>query len=162
MNDTVKEKHFKPPIEVDKLLTLVDCLDDDKLEAISPVYVFAVRKIYSIHSLPKLLILCRLRDKCPNNYVLSKVTAESAVLKYGGAFPTCIVRPSIVISTYEEPINGWINNVYGITGIYTCCYVGLMHSVYCVKEYNAEMIPADYVISNTIAAAWDIGTRYKS
>ncbi|XP_076223842.1 fatty acyl-CoA reductase wat isoform X2 [Nomia melanderi] len=136
-NDTVKEEHSKSLIEVDKLLTVVECLDDDKLEAINPV----------------------LRDTCPNNYILTKLSAENAVLKYGDTFPTCIVRPSIVIATSDEPIKGWINNVYGATGILVAAAIGLLHTVHACKEDKAEMIPADYVISNIIAAAWDVGTR---
>lgn len=32
----IDEKFYDPPMEPEKLMSLVDCLDDEKLEAITP------------------------------------------------------------------------------------------------------------------------------
>lgn len=71
----------------------------------------------------------------------------------------CIVRPSIVLSTEKEPIVGWTNNLYGATGAVVASYVGLLHTIHCKEKNVAELIPADYVVSNIIAAAWDVAHR---
>ncbi|XP_076645017.1 fatty acyl-CoA reductase wat-like [Halictus rubicundus] len=136
-NNIIEEKHYKPAIEADKLITLTNCLNDDQLLAIEPI----------------------LRGKNPNNYALTKAAAENAVLKYGDGLPVAIVRPSIVLATYEEPIRGWINNLYGATGVIAAATVGMLRTVICKIHYKGEVIPADYVIANIVAAAWDVGTR---
>ncbi|XP_076164073.1 fatty acyl-CoA reductase wat [Ptiloglossa arizonensis] len=134
---TINEVHYKPPIQGDELLTLMDILDDDKIEKLTPV----------------------LLDKWPNTYVFTKAIGESIVLKYSDNFPVCIVRPSIVLSTEKEPIVGWTNNLYGATGAVVASYIGLLHTIHCKEKNVAELIPADYVVSNIIAAAWDVAHR---
>ncbi|XP_043264058.1 fatty acyl-CoA reductase wat-like [Colletes gigas] len=140
MLKSIDEIHYKVPIDGDKILTLLDVLDDDKLEKITPVII----------------------DKWPNTYVFSKALGESIVLKYSNNLPVCIVRPSIMISTSEEPLSGWTNNLYGATGVVMGSSVGLLHTLHCVEEHVAEIIPADYIISNVICAAWDIANRKSS
>lgn len=98
-------------------------------------------------------------DKWPNTYVFTKALGENMVLKYGGDLPVCIVRPSIVIATYKEPISAWINNMYGPTGVVMGSGIGLLHTLHCKKENIADIIPADYVISNIISSAWDVANR---
>lgn len=137
VNKTIDEIHYQPLVDADKLITLVDCLDDDTLRAIGP----------------------GLLRNCPNNYILTKSATENVVLKYAGDFPVGIVRPSIVTSTYKEPIVGWINNFYGSTGVCLASSLGLMHTLHCIPEITAEIIPADHVIATIIATAWDIGNR---
>ncbi|XP_076277731.1 fatty acyl-CoA reductase wat [Lasioglossum baleicum] len=137
VNKTIDEIHYPPPIDADKLITLVDCLDDDRLLAAGPSLV----------------------QNCPNNYIFTKAAAENVVLKYADDFPVGIVRPSIVTSTAEEPLTSWINNYYGATGVAMASCLGLMHTIHCVPECKAEIIPADYVIANIVAAAWDIWNR---
>ncbi|XP_076298588.1 fatty acyl-CoA reductase 2-like [Lasioglossum baleicum] len=36
LNKTIDEIHYPPPIDADKLITLIDCLDDDRLLAAEP------------------------------------------------------------------------------------------------------------------------------
>lgn len=58
----------------------------------------------------------------------------------------------------KEPVSGWIDNVYGATGVLLGVAVGLLRSLYGNKANNAEMVPADYVINSCLAAMWDIAT----
>lgn len=102
---------------------------------------------------------CRLLGEWPNTYVYTKAITEDVVRKYSVGLPICIVRPSIVTSTDEEPIPGWINNIYGAVGIVLGAGMGLLRTLHCIPENTAEIIPADYVIANIIVAAWDIGKR---
>lgn len=137
----INEVHYKNVMDADKLLTLVDIVNDDnKLEQITPVLI----------------------DKWPNTYVYTKALAENIILKHSGDLPVCIARPSIVISTAEEPIVGWTNNFYGATGVVMGSGVGLLRTLYCIPENLAEIVPADYVIANIIATAWDTAKRRAS
>ena len=44
--------------------------------------------------------------------------AESLVLSEGVGLPVCIVRPSIVVSAWREPLPGWVDNLNGPTGLF--------------------------------------------
>ncbi|XP_011306189.1 fatty acyl-CoA reductase 1 isoform X2 [Fopius arisanus] len=131
----IDEIFYKPPIGSDELLTLLDILDDETLESITPTIL----------------------GKWPNTYAFTKTVAEDTVRKYGRDLPLCIVRPSIMIATAKEPIPGWINNLYGPTGVVLGAGMGLLHTLHCDAKNVADIIPADYVINNILAAAWDIG-----
>lgn len=64
-----------------------------------------------------------------------------------------------MISTLAEPMAGWINNVYGATGVLLGVALGLIRCLYCKQENLADMVPADFVVNCALAAAWEVGTR---
>ncbi|XP_071576188.1 fatty acyl-CoA reductase wat-like [Temnothorax nylanderi] len=137
VHNFIEESYYPPPIETDKILTLLDILDDEKLNKFTPTLI----------------------GKWPNSYAYTKAIAEDTVRQYSVGIPTCIVRPSIVTSTAEEPVEGWINNVYGAMGVVVGCALGLLRTLHIDLENAAEIVPADYVISNFIAASWDTAKR---
>lgn len=53
---------------------------------------------------------------------------------------------------------GWIDNVYGATGVLLGAAVGLLRTMHGNSQKRAEMVPADYVINSCLAATWDIAT----
>ncbi|XP_050453415.1 fatty acyl-CoA reductase wat-like [Cataglyphis hispanica] len=133
----IEEKFYPPPIETDKILTLLDILNDEQLEKLTPALI----------------------GKWPNTYAYTKAIAEDTVRQYSTAIPVCIVRPSIIISTAKEPIPGWINNVYGAMGVVVGAAMGLLRTLYCPPDNVAELVPADYVISHLIVASWDLAKK---
>jgi len=67
----------------------------------------------------------------------------------------------VVISTYQEPIRGWIDNLYGPTGVAAGAGTGLLRSIHCDGSVSANVVPADLTINALIACAWDIANiRY--
>ncbi|EEC77079.1 hypothetical protein OsI_15479 [Oryza sativa Indica Group] len=44
----------------------------------------------------------------PNTYVLTKAMGEMLLRQLGGDLPVVIVRPSIITSTFQDPMPGWI------------------------------------------------------
>ena len=94
-------------------------------------------------------------NKYPNTYAFSKAIGEDTVRRFSKGIPTCIVRPSIMIATSKEPIPGWINNLYGPTGVVAGAGIGLLRTLHCEKDNIADIIPADYVINNIVVAGWD-------
>ena len=52
----------------------------------------------------------------PNPYTCSKAMAENYLLKHCQSLPLTIVRPSIVVAAWQEPMPGWIDNFNGPTG----------------------------------------------
>ncbi|KAJ8921126.1 hypothetical protein NQ315_013596 [Exocentrus adspersus] len=132
----IDEAFYESPISGEKLITLVECLDDEKLEAITPTIL----------------------GEFPNTYAFTKCVAEDIVRTEGKNLPVALYRPSIVIATVKEPVSGWIDNVYGATGILIGVAVGLLRTLHGRKENRAEMVPADYVINSCLAAAWDVAS----
>lgn len=50
----------------------------------------------------------------PNTYTFTKGLAEQAVKDFSDRLPVVIFRPSIVISSLDEPMPGWIDNFNGL------------------------------------------------
>lgn len=69
---------------------------------------------------------------------------------------------SAVVSTYKEPVGGWINNVYGPTGYIAGVGIGIIRVGLADLSCKAHLIPADMTINFLIATAWDIASTYKS
>lgn len=82
------------------------------------------------------------------------------MLRYGDGIPACIVRPSVVTSTWREPLEGWSDSVYGPVGLLAGISLGLVRTINCAAGNKLDFVPADYVTSSLIAAAWDTGVRW--
>ncbi|KAK0071263.1 hypothetical protein PV325_013218 [Microctonus aethiopoides] len=100
-----------------------------------------------------------LRDKHPNTYTLTKGLAEDIIMRKMTDLPIAIVRPSIICAAYQEPFPGWVDNVFGITGILMEILRGTIRSIVCNDKLIVDVVPVDYVVDTLIAAAWHIGMR---
>ncbi|CAD1478132.1 unnamed protein product, partial [Heterotrigona itama] len=98
----------------------------------------------------------------PNTYTYTKAVAESVIVKQAGELPVGIFRPAIVISTYREPVRGWIDNLYGPTGVAAGAGTGVLRSIHCDGSIQANVVPGDLTVNALIACAWDIANRRKS
>ncbi|XP_054260769.1 fatty acyl-CoA reductase wat-like [Macrosteles quadrilineatus] len=98
----------------------------------------------------------KLIGRWTNTYALTKACAENLVSKYDGVLPIGVVRPSIVVSTWREPLVGWINNVYGAVGVVTGTALGLMRLWCADPDMVGDMIPVDTAINMTLAATWEV------
>lgn len=63
-----------------------------------------------------------------------------------------------MIATNKEPVAGWIDNLYGPTGILVGACLGVIRSVRSKPDNIAELVPADYVVNCILASAWDTYT----
>ncbi|XP_075162282.1 fatty acyl-CoA reductase wat-like [Haematobia irritans] len=96
-----------------------------------------------------------LMGKFPNTYCFTKSVAEELVLKHGsGVLPICIYRAPIVISTCDEPVPGWVDNLYGPLSICYGCGLGVLRVVNARSNQTAEFAPADYCVNSMLASAW--------
>ncbi|KAF5273009.1 hypothetical protein FQR65_LT17250 [Abscondita terminalis] len=137
IREDIQEKFYETSITGEKLLALVEASSDEFLEKTAPV----------------------LLGKWPNTYAFTKAIAEEVVESAGKNLPVAVVRPSIVAATHDDPVSGWIDNMYGATGATVGVALGLVRTMNVNKECIADIVPADYVISCTLAAAWSIGTN---
>lgn len=98
----------------------------------------------------------RIISKWPNTYTFTKCLAEDLVRTMGKGLPVTIFRPAIVIPTYLEPISGWIDNMYGPTGIIVGVGSGLLRVFHVCPENFAELVPVDMCVNALLASAWDV------
>ncbi|XP_034951190.1 fatty acyl-CoA reductase wat-like [Chelonus insularis] len=137
---TIEEKLYAPPINAEKLVTLMNCVDDNLAEEMTPY----------------------LLGKWPNTYAYTKAIAENVVEKEAVDMPIGIFRPAIVISTYQEPIKGWIDNFYGPTGVAAAAGAGLLRTLHCDGSIHANVVPGDMVVNALLSSAWDIAQVHRS
>ena len=86
----------------------------------------------------------------PNTYTFSKAIAERTLKKLRGNIPVTILRPSIIVSCYEDPFEGWIDSPAASGGIVIGVEVGMLHLVYSNGNSIMDLIPCDYVVSNIL------------
>ncbi|XP_047476457.1 putative fatty acyl-CoA reductase CG5065 [Penaeus chinensis] len=133
----VKEVVYPPPIDPYKLIQLVDWMDDDTFN----------------HLTPKLI------GSRPNTYTYTKALAEHVLVQEAGSLPLAIVRPSIVAAAWREPLPGWVDNLNGPTGLIVGAGKGMLRTLHCRGELVADLIPVDIPINLLIVTAWHTATQ---
>lgn len=117
---------------------------------------------------PKLIIDCvlglsdeivevlsrKMLERHPNSYTFSKAMAECIVQEYSVILPVAIVRPSIVTASWKEPFPGWVDNIFGVTGIMAEISRGSVRSAYGNPKIIMDIIPVDTVVNTILTAAW--------
>ncbi|EFN84876.1 Fatty acyl-CoA reductase 1 [Harpegnathos saltator] len=135
----IEEKFYDPPIDSDKLIAVMECMEDKLVEDITP----------------------QLLGKWPNTYAYTKAIAEHVIKKHADDYPVGIFRPAIVISTYREPMRGWIDNMYGPTGVAAGAGAGLLRSIHCNGSMQANVVPADLTVNALVLSAWDTANIHR-
>lgn len=96
----------------------------------------------------------------PNTYTYTKRLAELLIRdEYEKGFPICIVRPSIVVPAYKEPLVGWVDSLNGPAGLMIGAAKGVIRSMLLDGELEAEIIPVDTAINAAIIIAKLIATQ---
>ncbi|XP_052132153.1 fatty acyl-CoA reductase wat-like, partial [Frankliniella occidentalis] len=103
-----------------------------------------------------LAVVRRLMGSQANSYVFTKALAEQLLEEVADELPVVITRPSIVVPTFKDPIPGWIDNLYGLSGFWAGGFKGLMRIVPC-KDLVFNSVPADVATKNTVLASWHKG-----
>ncbi|XP_019879594.1 fatty acyl-CoA reductase wat-like [Aethina tumida] len=135
----IEERIYTPHVDSHKLVLLAENLPDKILDSVTPA----------------------LLDKYPNTYAFTKGIAEDMIKCEGRGIPIGVFRPSIVISTYREPIKAWINNLYGPTGVCAGAGTGVLRTMHCHPKVNANIVPVDMVVNAMIACGWEIAKNYE-
>ncbi|CAG9767884.1 unnamed protein product [Ceutorhynchus assimilis] len=132
----VKETIYPPSIGPDEIVSLVEALDEDLVDSLTP----------------------KLVGNRPNTYTFTKALAECWLKDNKGDLPLVIVRPSIVLSSMDGPLKGWVDNWNGPTGIIAAAGKGLFRTMLCDKTKKADLVPVDTVINLMIVSAWRIAS----
>ncbi|XP_044261426.1 fatty acyl-CoA reductase wat-like [Tribolium madens] len=133
----IDETFYEPAMTPKNLLSVVDSLDDKTLDKVTP----------------------GLMGKWPNSYVFTKTIAEDLIKSEEKNLPIAIVRPAVIMSSVKEPMPGWIDSFYGITGVTVAIALGVVRSLYCQKNATVHLVPCDYVCNIILASAWHVGQQ---
>src|SRR6185437_15333026 len=86
-------------------------------------------------------------------YTFTKAMAERAVEQSAGDLPLTIVRPSIIESALAQPFPGWIEGFKMAEPLILAYGRGELPDFPGVPESTIDIIPVDYVVNATLAAA---------
>ena len=88
-NGAVEERFYAPPMDPNHLISLCEWMDSSIVNDITK----------------------KLLGDRPNTYTFTKSLAENLIYQQSGRLPVVVVRPSIVASSFQEPLPGWVDNV---------------------------------------------------
>ena len=117
----IEEKVYASPLDPQKLMDLVDSMDDRLLTSITKQQFLFQHLRTLAQKRTKLIFIFNIRllgNTCPNVYSYSKALCEHLLKTECKAhgIPLAIVRPSIVSAAINEPLPGWVDNMNGATG----------------------------------------------
>lgn len=65
-----------------------------------------------------------------------------------------------MIGSYTEPISGWIDNIYGPTGVAAAVGAGLLRTILFNTELRTDLVPVDMTVNAALATGWEIARLY--
>ncbi|XP_037298055.1 putative fatty acyl-CoA reductase CG5065 [Manduca sexta] len=116
----------------------------------------ALRDVYASikqHGVTDEKLIQKILNGKPNTYVFSKALAENMLVEQHGDIPTTIIRPSTVAAAVNEPMPGWVDNWFAVTGITHVTGSGYNRVIYGHKSNILDVIPVDYVSNLAIVSA---------
>jgi fatty acyl-CoA reductase len=67
--------------------------------------------------------------------------------------------PVAVVSTRDEPVCGWIDNVYGPTGVFVGAGTGFIKTMHIDGDKIANIVPVDMAVNALIVSAWEVANK---
>ncbi|KAF2896425.1 hypothetical protein ILUMI_09748 [Ignelater luminosus] len=131
----LKEEFYPAPHNPRDILNLLTWMDDELFTLLTP----------------------KLLNNAPNTYAYTKCLTEQLVGDFAKKIPIAIARPSIVIAAWKQPIPGWVNNLNGPTGLLVGAGKGVIRSMHCDPNFQADVIPVDVCMNSIILTAWKLG-----
>lgn len=64
----------------------------------------------------------------------------------------------LVTPAHQEPLPGWVDSLNGPIGIMVAGGKGVIRSMLCEAEFEAEVIPVDHAINSLIGIAYSVAT----
>ncbi|CAK9799512.1 Putative fatty acyl-CoA reductase CG5065 [Anthophora plagiata] len=133
----VDEIVYPSPTDWKDTISMVESLDEETLQTFSRKYLGTL----------------------PNTYTFSKRLAEQVVNDYSKDLPCVLFRPTIVISTVEDPFPGWLDNFNGPVGMLVGGGKGILRIVRLKGDTASDFIPVDLAIKVMITATWKRGLQ---
>ncbi|XP_026472331.1 putative fatty acyl-CoA reductase CG5065 [Ctenocephalides felis] len=127
------EKPYDPPANPHDIIKCVEWMDEDL-----------------VNSMTKKIL-----GNLPNTYAFTKALAEGLVVEAMQTIPAIIIRPSIVIPVWKEPIPGWTDNINGPAGLLIGAGKGVIRTMYCNQTGYADYLPVDIAVNGLLVVTWN-------
>ncbi|XP_018315447.1 putative fatty acyl-CoA reductase CG5065 [Mycetomoellerius zeteki] len=127
------EKTYPPPADPHQVIKCVEWMDDDVVEAMTD----------------------KILGKLPNTYAFTKALSESLIEESMPHIPSVIMRPSVIIPIWKEPIPGWTDNINGPTGLLIGAGKGVIRTMFCNENGYADYLPVDIAVNGLLLATWN-------
>ncbi|XP_054280095.1 putative fatty acyl-CoA reductase CG5065 [Macrosteles quadrilineatus] len=93
----------------------------------------------------------------PNTYTFTKCLAEHVIWDHRHVLPIIIFRPSIVVSTWKDPVPGWLDNLNGPVGVMMGAGHGVLRVSMCDPDVVPDYMPVDIAIRAILVAVYQKG-----
>ncbi|XP_025072855.1 putative fatty acyl-CoA reductase CG5065 [Pogonomyrmex barbatus] len=180
-NESIKVSTIINVSSVDTILKIAKCMPNLKsLIHVSTAYAncyvkYVEERFYTypinykelntlIHTLPENVFekkIAKIISQWPNTYTFTKAIAEGLIRDESEDLPIGIFRPSIVLSSANEPFGGWIDNTYGPIGILLSSLLGIATFLYSFKHVRADVVPVDFTVNALIVSAYDVFNQHR-
>lgn len=88
----------------------------------------------------------------PNTYTFTKALCERMLLKHSGQMPLVILRPAVINTSYQEPMEGWVDSPAAASALYLYGGLGLVQEILGNPNNIGDNIPCDIVVDFIIVA----------
>ncbi|KAI5711058.1 hypothetical protein M8J76_010337 [Diaphorina citri] len=130
----LEEKTYPPPVSPHNVIEKAELLSKNELE----------------------LLKQELLQDFPNGYAYTKCLCEGVVTEYMEAgMPCMILRPSIIIPIWKDPLPGWTDNINGPTGLLIGAGKGIIRTMYCDYSTCADFLPVDVLVNGVLLSTWN-------
>ncbi|XP_034234490.1 putative fatty acyl-CoA reductase CG5065 isoform X1 [Thrips palmi] len=127
------EKPYPPPADPHNIIKCMEWMTDEVAESMTK----------------------KILGNLPNTYAYTKALAEHLVVEQMDSLPIVIMRPSIVVPIWKEPLPGWTDNINGPTGLLIGAGKGVIRSMYCDSDTYADFLPVDIAVNGMMVATWN-------
>ncbi|XP_023014773.2 putative fatty acyl-CoA reductase CG5065 [Leptinotarsa decemlineata] len=127
------EKVYPPPADPHHVIKTVEWMSDDVIDSITP----------------------KILGNIPNTYAFTKALGESLVADEMDTLPVVILRPSVVIPVWREPIPGWTDNINGPAGLLIGAGKGVIRTMYCNSDRYADFLPVDIGVNAMVICPFE-------
>ncbi|XP_017769188.1 PREDICTED: putative fatty acyl-CoA reductase CG5065 [Nicrophorus vespilloides] len=127
------EKPYPPPACPHNVIKTVEWMDEDVVESITH----------------------KILGDIPNTYAFTKALGEGLVNEQLDKLPLILLRPSVVIPIWKDPLPGWTDNINGPTGLLIGAGKGVIRTMYCNGSSYADYLPVDIAVNAVLCASND-------
>lgn len=131
---------------------------DEKIYPVPQKADFVIEKVSNVTDEDLESLTVCLLGQYINTYTFTKALAEQEVAASISSFPSCIVRPSMIVAAWKEPIEGWTASKNGPTGFMMGAGKGVVRRLPVDSELVTDYIPVDIVINGIIVGAYHAAT----
>ncbi|CAG9818987.1 unnamed protein product [Phaedon cochleariae] len=131
--NVIEEKVYPPKHDWRIAIELAEKYDDMTLQVLTEKYI----------------------DPLPNTYTFTKGMAEQLVIDLcTNQIPAIITRPSIVLPSSRDPIDGWVDNFNGPMSINLLEGKGLVRVIYADEDSEHDNVFVDNTAKALVIATW--------